>query len=176
MILGMEQKTTLNDSQMWQAVLQRDHSYDGLFFFGVRSTGIYCRPSCPARRPRREQVEFYLDPDTAEAAGLRACRRCFPRDVAAIERGLEAARRCIETAETPLTLKSLSEAVGISPYHLQRKFKARYGLTPHQYAQAWRSERFKAAVRAGQDVTAALYEAGYSSSSRLYETAGGNSG
>lgn len=159
----------------WQAVLDRDTSFDGRVFFAVRSTGIYCRPSCPARRPRREQVVFFRIPEAAEQAGFRSCRRCRPRAAAMSDPQVEMVRRaCIyiqdHAAESP-TLEDLSSHTGVSPYHLQRVFKRIVGITPRQYAEATRIDHFKAGVKKGATVTGAMYDAGYGSSSRLYERA-----
>ena len=154
----------------WQAVLARDRGADGTFVYGVRSTGVYCRPSCPARRPGREQVVFFSQPAAAEEAGFRACRRCHPRDVDAQQALVEAACRYIEThLEGPLPLAVLGAAVGSSPYHLHRLFKRIMGLTPREYAAACRLDTLKARLREGEEVTNALYDAGYGSSRGLYE-------
>jgi len=165
----------MNEAGYWQAVLARDSAADGAFVFGVRSTGIYCRPSCPARRPGRAQVVFFGVPEAAEQAGFRACRRCRPADQAAADPAVEAVRqvcRLIEmAAEGPPTLTALGGQVGLSPAHLQRTFKRVLGITPRQYADACRLGRLKAELREGADVTGALYGAGYGSSSRLYERA-----
>ena len=159
----------------WRAVLDRDRSFDGRLFFGVRSTGIYCRPSCPARRPRREQVVFFRIPEAAERAGFRSCRRCRPRNAAMTDPQVEMVRRAclyIENHfnESP-TLDDLSSHTGVSPYHLQRVFKRIVGITPRQYAEAMRLDQFKTGVKKGATVTGAMYDAGYGSSSRLYERA-----
>lgn len=158
----------------WQAILTRDARYNNLLYYGVRSTGIYCRPTCPARRPRREQVVFFENCDSAEAAGFRPCRRCLPRQQndPALEL-VTRARTLIEQAEDELTLHELGEQLGTSPFHLQRTFKAILGVSPREYAAAMQAREFKTQVRSGQDVTRALYEAGYGSNSRLYETANG---
>ncbi len=157
----------------WQAVVERDSRFDGVFYFGVRSTGIYCRPICPARRPRRDQVTFFTSKAKAQAAGFRPCRRCRPDDESPEARALlaEQARHLLDQAESPLTLSALARQVGASPSHLQRVFKAAVGLSPRAYFANRRLERFKSQVKAGQDVTTALYEAGFGSSSRLYEDA-----
>jgi AraC family transcriptional regulator of adaptative response/methylated-DNA-[protein]-cysteine methyltransferase len=159
----------------WQAVLDRDARFDGRVFFAVRSTGIYCRPSCPARRPRREQVVFFRIPEAAEQAGFRSCRRCRPRAAAMSDPQVEMVRRaCLyiqnHAVESP-TLEDLSLHTGVSPYHLQRVFKRIAGITPRQYAEAMRIDQFKAGVKKGATVTGAMYDAGYGSSSRLYERA-----
>jgi AraC family transcriptional regulator of adaptative response/methylated-DNA-[protein]-cysteine methyltransferase len=165
----------LDEEVRWRAVQARDARFDGVFLYGVRSTGIYCKPSCPSRRPRREQVSFYASSEVAEAAGFRACLRCEPlRTDARDPQVLMALRACqaIEAhTEGALSLSALSAQVGISPYHLQRTFKRVTGLTPRQYAAAHRISRFKASVGEGQAVTDALYDAGFGSSSRLYEQA-----
>jgi len=164
-----------DDEAYWRAVLARDTRFDGRIFFAVRSTGIYCRPSCPARRPRREQVVFFRIPEAAERAGFRSCSRCHPRDAAMTDPQVEMVRRaCLyiesHVGELP-TLEDLSAHTGVSPYHLQRVFKRVAGITPRQYAEAMRLDQFKAGVKKGATVTGAMYEAGYGSSSRLYERA-----
>ena len=164
-----------DDEALWQAVLDRDTTFDGRVFFAVRSTRIYCRPSCPARRPRREQVVFFRIPEAAERAGLRSCRRCRPRNAAMTDPQVEMVRQACLYIETHVdqspTLEDLSAHTGVSPYHLQRVFKRIAGITPRQYAEATRLDQFKAGVKKGATVTGAMYEAGYGSSSRLYERA-----
>jgi AraC family transcriptional regulator of adaptative response/methylated-DNA-[protein]-cysteine methyltransferase len=162
----------------WKAIRTRDHHYDGAFVFAVRSTGIYCRPSCPSRRPRPEQVVFFPAPDAAEREGFRPCRRCRPRAGARHLQAEFVQRLCrlIETkvAAHPdelLTLGSLGAEVSMSPHHLERVFKRAMGITPRQYADAQRLLRLKTQLKKGDDVTTALYEAGYGSSSRIYERA-----
>lgn len=165
---------TGREATRWRAVLTRDPRFDGRFVYGVQSTGIYCRPSCAARRPRREQVVFFAVPVAAERAGFRACRRCRPQAIVADPRQqlVERATRVIEkNADAPLTLAALAAEVGVSPHYLQRTFKRWMGVSPRLYQEARRLESFKARVRQGQGVTRALYEAGYGSSSRLYERA-----
>lgn len=165
--------TLSDDRARWQAVVNRDIGADGQFVFAVRSTKIYCRPSCPARRPRRESVLFFSQPRTAEQAGFRPCRRCRPNHNGARNPQLEIVHqvcRAIDSAcEEPLTLSSLSARVGLSRHHLLRTFKRFTGITPRQYRDARRLENFKMQLRNGHGVTEALYEAGYGSSSRLYE-------
>jgi AraC family transcriptional regulator, regulatory protein of adaptative response / methylated-DNA-[protein]-cysteine methyltransferase len=161
---------SMNDDQRWQAVLARDLKLDGEFVFAVSSTHIYCRPSCPSRRPRRDRVSFFVSPAGAEEAGYRACLRCHPRG--AIEQKSELVRRAcelLEQADEAMTLSRLSELLEISSFHLQRTFKKALGISPRQYADSRRAEKFKGGVREGQPITAAMYDAGYSSSSRLYE-------
>jgi AraC family transcriptional regulator of adaptative response/methylated-DNA-[protein]-cysteine methyltransferase len=145
-------------------VVNRDRSQDGSFFFAVRTTGVYCRPSCPARRPRTENVTFFMSPDEAERAGYRACLRCRPRDeVPAAERLVAGAKELIDSApEEPARLADLAAALSVSAGHLQRTFKRVTGLSPRQYAEAQRLQRFKRGS-AGRDVTSATYEAGYGS-------------
>lgn len=169
----------------WQAVQARDRNADGDFVYAVRSTGIYCRPSCPSRKPRREQVVFFPLPEAAEQKGFRECRRCHPRalpmrdarivTVARVCREIEArihADPGIEVrSDTRLTLAALSSLAGMSPNQLDRAFRSAMGITPRQYADAQRMRRLKSRLKRGDNVTTALYEAGYGSSSRLYERA-----
>jgi AraC family transcriptional regulator of adaptative response/methylated-DNA-[protein]-cysteine methyltransferase len=166
----------INEATYWQAVLNRDRSSDGSFVYAVRSTGIYCRPSCPSRRPRREQVLFFPLPQVAEQAGFRACRRCQPHEVDGYTNEqvelIHQACRVIEAhLDEDLSLASLGAQLHISPHHLQRSFKRVIGITPRQYAETCRLGQFKNRLREGDSVTRAMYEAGYSSSSRLYERA-----
>lgn len=156
----------------WQAVLARDASQDGKFVFAVSSTGVYCRPSCPSKRPRRENVSFFRQPDEAEAAGYRACLRCRPKTANGTGRAsmVRAICRYIEQhLDEPVTLACLSQEFHLSPFHLQRQFKGVLGITPRAYADSCRMKQLKSNLRAGHSVTRALYDAGYSSSSRLYE-------
>ena len=171
----------LEEERYWQAVQDRDGSFDGSFVFGVRSTGIYCRPSCPARRPGREQVTFFVLPEAAEADGFRACLRCRPSEATRSELHMELVERVCRLIEEsldegPVTLTGLSEQVHLSPYHLQRTFKRIMGITPRQYAEAIRLDRLKAQLKEGESVTGAMYAVGYGSSSRLYERAPGQLG
>ena len=173
-ILNLTEPTVMartNDSQWWQAVEARDASQDGSFVFAVSSTGVYCRPSCPSRRPRRENVTFFRRPDEAERAGYRACLRCRPRAMAHGPAGMvRAICRYIEQhLDEPLTLERLGAEFHQSPFHLQRKFKAMLGITPRAYADSCRMNQLKSNLRAGHSVTRAMYDAGYSSGSRLYE-------
>jgi AraC family transcriptional regulator, regulatory protein of adaptative response / methylated-DNA-[protein]-cysteine methyltransferase len=169
----------------WQAVQARDRAADGEFVYAVRSTGIYCRPSCPSRKPGRQQVVFFPLPEAAEQQGFRACRRCRPRalpmrdskieTVARVCRQIEArvnADSGMDTrSDTQLTLAALSAPAGMSPHQLDRAFRSAMGITPRQYADAQRMRRLKSRLKKGDNVTTALYEAGYGSSSRLYERA-----
>ncbi len=149
--------------------MARDARQDGRFVFAVRTTGIYCRPSCPSRRPRRDSVEFYANPNQAERAGYRACLRCKPTEVSAQAQYVTKARQLLDTAEGIVTLAELSKRVGLSPFHLQRLFKRATGLSPREYRSARRIEQVKSGLRKGDDVTTALYDAGFGSPSRLYE-------
>ncbi|HEX9132375.1 MAG TPA: bifunctional DNA-binding transcriptional regulator/O6-methylguanine-DNA methyltransferase Ada [Ktedonobacteraceae bacterium] len=162
----------LDEEQCWQAVLTRDAQVDGTFVFAVRSTGIYCRPSCPARRPHREHVAFFRLPEEASAAGFRSCQRCHPEQAHLVEPQtelIEQVCRYIEThLDAPLHLDDLSQQFHLSPYHLQRTFKRIKGVTPRQYVESCRLGQFKARLHAGETVTGALYDAGYQSSSSVY--------
>lgn len=153
----------------WQQVMARDARQDGRFVFAVRTTGIYCRPSCPSRRPRRDSVEFFPDPREAERAGYRACLRCKPTEISAQAQYVLRARQLLDSAEGVMTLAELSKRVGLSPFHLQRLFKRATGLSPREYQSARRMQQVKTELRKAGDVTTALYGAGFSSPSRLYE-------
>ena len=163
---------TSNESQAWHAVLERDRRYDGLFVYAVRSTGVYCRPSCPSRRPRQEQVEFFEQPKAAESAGYRSCRRCKPtaNGVSELSETITRVCRYIDESdgEAP-KLERLADLVQMSPFHLQRTFKQALGISPRQYAELRRFLRFRTRLQKGDDVTTAMYEAGFNSPSRLYE-------
>jgi AraC family transcriptional regulator of adaptative response/methylated-DNA-[protein]-cysteine methyltransferase len=170
---------TVAEEDRWRAVLARDGRFDGRFVFGVRTTGIYCRPSCPARRPRRQNVVFFPVPEIAERAGFRSCRRCRPRDAAAPDPRIAWVRRlcrAIEEGEGPPRLDALATLAGVSPHHLQRTFKRIVGVSPRAYADARRLATFKSHVKGGRHVTEATYEAGFGSSSRIYERAPGQLG
>jgi AraC family transcriptional regulator, regulatory protein of adaptative response / methylated-DNA-[protein]-cysteine methyltransferase len=164
-----------DDEARWQAVLGRDARANGQFVFGVSSTGIYCRPTCPARRPLRKHVSFFHSPDQAEQAGFRACRRCRPRAATMVDPQVHLARtvcRLLEESDgEPVTLAALSQKLGVSSFHLQRTFKSIMGTTPRRYAETCRVQRFKQNVQQGEAITSAIYDAGYGSSSRLYEHA-----
>ena len=165
-------ESPMNDEQLWHAVLTRDAKLDGEFVFAVSSTHIYCRPSCPSRRPRRDRVSFFSGPEAAEQAGFRPCRRCHPRNGAANDHRSEVIKRAcelLEQSDEAMTLTELSERLGISSFHLQRTFKRVVGITPRQYAETRRANKFKDNVREGQPIVSAMYDAGYGSSSRLYE-------
>ncbi|MGA9208757.1 MAG: bifunctional DNA-binding transcriptional regulator/O6-methylguanine-DNA methyltransferase Ada [Terriglobales bacterium] len=162
-----------NQEQRWQAVIARDASRDGVFVFAVTSTGVYCRPSCPSRRPRRERVRFFSRPAEAERAGFRACLRCRPRDADSRIKTVESICQFLrEHADEPVTLAALGERFGMNPFHLQRVFKSVLGVSPREFADALRMKSFKSQLRSGRSVTDAIYEAGFGSSSRLYERSG----
>jgi AraC family transcriptional regulator of adaptative response/methylated-DNA-[protein]-cysteine methyltransferase len=160
-----------SQNRWWQAVEARDASQDGSFVFAVSSTGVYCRPSCPSRRPRRENVAFFRRPDEAEKAGYRACLRCRPESAGhgVAEQARSICRYIEQHLDEPLTLARLGSQFHQSPFHLQRKFKAVLGITPKAYADSCRMNQLKSNLRAGHSVTRSMYDAGYSSSSRLYE-------
>jgi AraC family transcriptional regulator of adaptative response/methylated-DNA-[protein]-cysteine methyltransferase len=158
----------------WNAVAKRDARFDGAFVYAVRSTGIYCRPGCPSRRPRRAVVQFFATPEIAERAGFRACRRCKPNSRDSAEtRGALIQRVCREleaNSEDGIRLGTLAARVGLGPHQLERTFRRAVGITPRQYAAAVRLGRLKRGLRKGATtVTEALYEAGYGSSRQLYE-------
>src|SRR5947208_150281 len=172
---GGESKEMLNNERCWEAVVNKDKGQDGQFVFGVITTGVYCRPSCPSRRPLRKNVRFYKIPAEAERAGLRPCRRCRPLadvgvdSVTARIRGLCNYIRGNSDSGDRLNLDELSRHAGLSPFHLQRSFKAIVGVTPRQYLEACRLKALKGKLRSRKSVTEAIYEAGFSSSSRVYE-------
>jgi AraC family transcriptional regulator, regulatory protein of adaptative response / methylated-DNA-[protein]-cysteine methyltransferase len=173
----------------WAAVLARDKSADGRFVYAVRSTGIYCKPSCPSRKPLRQNAAFFALPVAAEQKGFRACQRCQPRSArpqdprtqavarvcAAIDRHLQTGQGLSAAIAAPedfrLTLQSLTATAGMGPYQLERAFRSVMGISPRQYADARRMYRLKSKLKKGDDVTTALYDAGFGSSSRLYERA-----
>jgi AraC family transcriptional regulator of adaptative response/methylated-DNA-[protein]-cysteine methyltransferase len=162
------------DELRWQAVLARDTSQDGAFVYAVRSTGIFCRPSCPSRRPGREQVAFFTVAGEARQAGFRPCRRCCPEADAAPEVELTAKIcRALEQAEEIPTLAELGDRFGLSPAHLQRVFTRAVGVSPREYARALRAGRLREGLRTDTDagITGALFDAGYMSSGRAYAEA-----
>jgi AraC family transcriptional regulator of adaptative response/methylated-DNA-[protein]-cysteine methyltransferase len=175
-ILSAEQPTQLDmknvvEDSRWQAVLGRDGASDGKFVFAVSSTGIYCRPSCPSKRPKRENVTFFRGPQEAETAGFRECLRCRPKAIAGNPRQelIKAVCRYIEQhLDEPVTLARLGAEFHQSPFHLQRTFKAVLGITPKEYADSCRMRGFRQKLKAGHSVTRAMHDAGYSSTSRLY--------
>ena len=163
---------TLSRRRCLTAVALRDARLDSSFVYAVRSTGIYCRPSCPSRRPQSKQMQFFAVPEAAEQAGFRPCLRCRPRQAprnAQSELVRHVCREIEADVDRPADLRRLSAGSGISPQHLQRTFRKAMGITPRQYADAIRLARLKSHLRKGTDVTTALYETGYGSASRLYE-------
>jgi AraC family transcriptional regulator of adaptative response/methylated-DNA-[protein]-cysteine methyltransferase len=160
------------DDRRWNAVCAREAADDGEFVFAVSSTGVYCRPSCAARRPLRKNVHFFSTNEQAEEAGYRACLRCRPKSVSgnAQSDAVKAICRFIEQhLDEPVTLARLGKEFHQSPFHLQRRFKAALGITPREYADSCRLRSLKRNLQAGDSVTRAMYDAGYGSSSRLYE-------
>lgn len=159
----------------WKPLASRDTAADGTFVYGVTSTGIYCRPSCPSRRPRADRVRFFDTTGEARQAGFRACKRCRPDTVGLAQPGVEAVRRAsaylATHADRQVTLGHLARVAAMSPHHLQRRFKAIVGVSPREYQAAVRAGKLRASLRDGRDVTSAIYEAGYGSPSRVYEAA-----
>ena len=170
---------TQTDESRWQAVLARDASQDGIFFYAVSSTSIYCRPSCPSRRPSRIHVSFYPTPAEAEQAGFRPCKRCHPDQAASSQqaRHQEIVAQCCRLLAAgdengqALSLQALAEKVGVSSFHLQRLFKAHTGLTPKAYASELRMQKLRHNLNQQNSVTQAIYDAGFNASSRFYAQA-----
>lgn len=163
-----------SDDARWKAVKRRDRAADGMFLYAVLTTGIYCRPSCAARLPRRENVRFWASPAEAERAGFRPCKRCRPNEAALAERQsavVTKACRMIEEADEPPSLDELAQAGGMSRFHFHRVFKAVTGVTPKAYADAHRDKRVRRNLDGSVTVTAAIYDAGFNSSSRFYAMA-----
>jgi AraC family transcriptional regulator, regulatory protein of adaptative response / methylated-DNA-[protein]-cysteine methyltransferase len=166
----------VNAQAAWNAVLNHDRRFDGRFVYAVSSTCIYCRPSCPSRRPARHRVTFFSSPQQAEAAGFRACLRCQPESPhgSLQDRRMEQARRYLDNhADETVTLHRLAGHVELSPFHLQRAFQRSLGLSPKAYQDAKRIERFTTLLKRGESVTSATYEAGFGSSSRVAERVSG---
>jgi AraC family transcriptional regulator of adaptative response/methylated-DNA-[protein]-cysteine methyltransferase len=172
MMIEMARHAAPVDDTRWAAVAARDRSADGRFVYAVTSTGVYCRPSCPSRRPRPDRVRFYGNPDAAEAAGFRACRRCRPRDArTSTEQAVDRARAWIDThPDARPSLDRLARVTGLSPWHLQRIFTSAVGMSPRAYARARRASALKRELRR-TSVTDAIYAAGFGSASRAYEDA-----
>jgi AraC family transcriptional regulator, regulatory protein of adaptative response / methylated-DNA-[protein]-cysteine methyltransferase len=166
--------TSPRDDARWAAVVARDASFDGQFYYSVETTGVYCRPSCAARLAKRSNVRFHDTGAQAERAGFRPCKRCKPDQPSLGELHAEAvaqACRLIETAEEAKKLDALAEAVGLSPYHFHRIFKQAVGVTPKAYAVAHRNKRVRARLGTSETVTEAIYDAGFNSNGRFYATA-----
>lgn len=170
-----EQERQFWRSSYWDAVSERNRAMDGVFYYAVRTTGVYCRPSCPSRRPRPENVVFFQTRAGAERAGFRPCKRCKPERDARLDANSEIVEKVCRYIDThpdaPPTLDALSAAIGLSPFHLHRTFKALTGITPRAYADSRRLQSLKSGLREGHSVTRSMYDAGYGSSSRLYERA-----
>ncbi len=162
-----------SDAEAWRAVASRDARYNGRFVYAVKSTRVYCRPSCPSRRPLRENVSFFAAPGDAEQAGYRACLRCDPRAEKAEPTGGPAIERAVQYLDAnddrAVSLAELAAHAGLSASHLQRSFKRFIGVSPKEYQDARRVSRFKSRLRSGDTVSRATYEAGFGSSSRVYE-------
>ena len=170
--LHQNQQATITNAEKWRAVVERDETKDGLFVLGVLSTGIYCKPSCPARHPNLEQVVFFSHSDEAESSGFRACKRCHPREARPSTKAELVQKICgyIEgNLDEKLTLENLGHQAGLSPFHFQRTFKRVLGISPRQYVEARRLEKVKRSLANGETVTNSLYDAGFTSKSRLYE-------
>lgn len=167
----MEQHRPIDDDAAWAAVLSRDRSRDGRFVTGVLTTGIYCRPSCAARHPRRENVRFYASGAEASQAGLRACLRCRPDEVTREAAALDRAFRLLDQAESPPPLDALARAAGYSPHHFHRLFKRATGVTPADYARQRRARRMTESLTSNARVTDAIYDSGYSGPGRFYADA-----
>jgi AraC family transcriptional regulator of adaptative response/methylated-DNA-[protein]-cysteine methyltransferase len=171
--LSVRAEETLKDPR-WSHVCARDARTDGDFVYSVETTGVYCRPSCAARRARPQNVRFHATVAAAEAAGYRPCKRCRPdepKPPAPSAVIVAKACRLLESCEQPHSLKEIAQSVGLSPFHFHRVFKATLGMTPRQYAEGIRTRRVRESLHAGGTVTDAVYDAGYQSSSRFYESA-----
>lgn len=165
--------------RMWQTVLARDPSQDGRLFYAVITTGVFCRPTCPSRRPSRTNVRFFDNATEAQQAGFRACRRCHPlsADADPVRKLVKRVCAYIEShLDESLSLQSLASEFHVSPFHLQKTFKAALGISPREYVDTCRIRLLKHDLQSGKNATHALYEAGYSSSSRLYERAASHLG
>lgn len=170
---------SLSDEQAWAAILERDGRLDGRLYYGVTSTGVYCRPSCPSRRPLRRNARFFALPADAEGAGYRPCLRCDPRGDRAVAPppSVGKARAYLDTHfDEAVALDTLGREVGMSPHHLQRTFKKAYGLSPREYQDVLRRQRLKTGLRSAGSVTTAIHDAGYGSASRVYEKSDGRLG
>jgi AraC family transcriptional regulator, regulatory protein of adaptative response / methylated-DNA-[protein]-cysteine methyltransferase len=168
----VQMRNFVSEEEKWRALKVKDARADGRFFYGVKSTGVYCRPNCAAKLAKRENVIFFETTDEAERAGFRACKRCGPSGDSQQERDAEHVRRACElirASETGLSLDELAKAVGLSSFYFQRVFKRVSGVTPREYARELREERAREALRRNGSVTGAIYEAGYNANSRFYE-------
>lgn len=167
----MANVTRLDPETAWAAFMRRDRKWDGRIIGAVHTTGIYCKPSCPARRPTRENVTFYSSVGEARAAGFRPCLRCKPDEVGRDREAVASAVAAIERAEEAPKLADLAEAVGYAPHHFQRIFKRDLGVSPAEYARALRNRRTEEALKANGRITDAVYDAGYQSPSGFYSDA-----
>ena len=167
----MDNVARLDADTAWAAFMRRDRTWDGRVVGAVKTTGIYCKPSCPAKRPRREHVAFFATADEARAAGFRSCLRCKPDEVGRDREAVAAAVKLIERAEEAPSLAELSAAVGYAPHHFQRLFKRDLGLSPAEYSRALRNRRAEEALKQNDRVTDAVYDAGYSGPSGFYSDA-----
>lgn len=161
----------LDADTAWAAFMRRDRRWDGRVIGAVSTTGIYCKPSCPAKRPKREHVTFYATAEEARAAGYRACLRCRPDEVGRDREAIAKAVKLIEQAEETARLAELAEAVGYAPHHFQRLFKRDLGVSPAEYARGLRAKRAQNALKETENVTEAIYDAGYSGPSGFYSDA-----
>lgn len=168
---AMDNVARLDIDTAWAAFMRRDRAWDGRIVGAVKTTGIYCKPSCPARRPRRENVEFFLTREEARESGYRPCQRCKPDEVARDRSAVARAVEFIEAAEEAPSLGEIAKAVGYAPHHFQRIFKRDLGVSPAEYARALRHRRSEAALKSHGRVTDAVYEAGYSGPSSFYSDA-----
>jgi AraC family transcriptional regulator of adaptative response/methylated-DNA-[protein]-cysteine methyltransferase len=165
----------MNENAYWQAVLEKNSEADGTFYYAVRTTGIYCRPSCPSRRPNRHNVEFFITREEAEKSGYRSCRRCM--DTESTTEFVQKICNYIEkNLEENLTLEKLGAQFNTSPFHLQRMFKKVTGTSPRRYVEACRHNLLKNRLKGGDNVTTATFEAGFNSGSRVYQSAGSHLG
>jgi AraC family transcriptional regulator of adaptative response/methylated-DNA-[protein]-cysteine methyltransferase len=162
---------TISDDEAWSAFERRDRSYEGRLIGAVRTTRIYCKPGCPARRPRRENVEFFADAAGARAAGYRACLRCKPDEVGRDQEAIARAAQLIEQADEPIALAALAQAVGYAEHHFQRLFTRALGVSPAAFARALRAKRIERHLEESTFVTDAIYDAGYAAPSRFYADA-----
>jgi AraC family transcriptional regulator of adaptative response/methylated-DNA-[protein]-cysteine methyltransferase len=174
--VAVNDPSRISDEAAWAAVMARDRAMDGRFVTGVLTTGIYCRPSCAARHPKRENVRFFATPDEARATGLRPCLRCRPDEVTREAAALERVYRLLAEAEETPSLERMAEAAGYSPHHFHRLFKRATGVTPAAYYRRLRGRRAEAALTENERITDAIYDAGYSGPARFYADAKGRLG
>ena len=168
---AVDNVSRLDADTAWAAFMRRDRSWDGRVIIAVKSTGIYCKPSCAARRPKRENVELLVSNDEARSAGYRPCLRCRPDEVGRDREAVAEAISLIERSEEQMSLQELGDAVGYAPHHFQRLFKRALGVSPAEYARALRARRTEKHLKENERVTDAIYDAGYSAPSRFYDDA-----